>query len=60
MYVAVLVGFGLQLAVTEIPVLVQAFGTSHLSPGEWGKLTALSAVPLIAHELIALKIKIEK
>ena len=54
MYVAFLVGFGLQLAVTEIPMLVQAFGTSHLSLAEWGRLTALSAVPLIAHELIAI------
>lgn len=53
MYVAFIAGLGLQLAVTEIPLFVQAFGTSHLSLTEWGRLAGLSAVPLIAHELIA-------
>lgn len=45
-------GFLLQLAVTEVPFLVHAFGTVPLSLGEWGMLTGLAAMPLLAHELI--------
>ena len=48
------VGFLLQLAVTEIPFLINAFGTVPLSLGEWGILTGLAAIPLLAHEAIAL------
>ena len=47
-------GFLLQLAVTELPFLVHAFGTVPLSLGEWGMLTGLAAMPLFAHELIVL------
>ena len=47
-------GFLLQFAVTEVPFLINAFGTSHLSGQEWMRLTVLAAFPLIAHELIAI------
>lgn len=47
-------GFALQFAVTEVPFLIGAFGTSHLSGHEWGILSILAAFPLFAHELIAL------
>ncbi len=47
-------GFLLQFAVTEVPFLIQAFGTSPLSGREWMRLGLLAAAPLFAHELIAL------
>lgn len=52
MIFACAVGFALQFAVTEVPFLIRAFGTSHLSGNEWMILTILSAFPLFAHELI--------
>lgn len=54
MLLACAAGLALQFAVTEIPVLIRAFGTSHLSPREWGLLVGLAAFPLIAHECLAL------
>ena len=54
MLFAVVCGLCLQLAVTEIPVLVDAFGTVRLSLREWGMLSLLAAFPLLAHEGIAL------
>lgn len=54
MVVAVMLGFALQVMVTEIPFFIEIFGTSHLSLTEWGLLTLLAAVPLLAHECIAL------
>lgn len=47
-------GFLLQFAVTEVPFLIQAFGTSPLSGREWMRLSFLSAAPLFAHEVIVL------
>jgi len=38
--------------VTEIPFLIRAFGTSHLSGQEWLLLSVLAAFPLFAHEVI--------
>lgn len=52
MIAAVAVGIGLQLAVTEIPYLVELFGTCALSNGEWIMLLILAAMPLLAHELL--------
>ena len=52
MLLALAVGFSLQIAVTEIPFLVRAFGTYSLSLREWLLLAALSAVPLALHELL--------
>ena len=54
MIAACVIGFGLQFAVTEIPFLIQAFGTSHLSGREWMYLSILAACPLLSHEWIAL------
>ncbi len=51
---SLIVGFALQFMVTEIPFFIKIFGTSHLSVGEWGILTLLAALPLLAHEVIAL------
>lgn len=54
MILALAVGFVLQFAVTEVPSLIKAFGTVHLSLNEWGLLCGLSAFPMLAHECIAL------
>ena len=54
MIAACVVGFGLQFAVTEIPFLIQAFGTAHLSGSEWLRLSVLAAAPLFAHEILLL------
>lgn len=54
MIVACVVGFALQFAVTEIPFLIQAFGTTHLSGREWLHLSFLAACPMIAHECMVL------
>lgn len=51
---ACILGFILQFAVTEVPFLINAFGTSHLSGREWGVLAVLAAFPLLAHEIIVL------
>ncbi len=47
-------GFLLQFAVTELPILIRAFGTAPLSGREWLRLSILAAAPLIAHELMVL------
>lgn len=54
MVAACIIGFVLQFAVTEIPFLIRAFGTSHLSGQEWLLLSVLAAFPLFAHEVIVL------
>lgn len=54
MITACAVGFLLQFSVTEVPFLIRAFGTSPLSGREWLRLSILSAMPLIAHEIMAL------
>ncbi|MBR1931524.1 MAG: cation-translocating P-type ATPase [Lachnospiraceae bacterium] len=54
MLVACVLGLGLQVAVTEVPFLIQAFGTSHLTGREWIHLSILSACPLLAHECIVI------
>lgn len=60
MIAACVIGFALQFAVTEVPFLINAFGTSHLSGKEWMYLSALASCPLLAHECIALLHKTEK
>lgn len=52
MILACITGFLLQFAVTEIPFLITAFGTTHLQGREWGILTLLAAFPLLAHEMM--------
>lgn len=54
MLLAMVLGLALQFAVTRIPFLVNAFGTSLLSLKEWGMLIVLAAFPLLAHECIVL------
>lgn len=54
MLLAFFSGLALQIAVTEIPVLTGLFGTVALSLIEWLELIALSAVPLLVHELVVL------
>lgn len=53
MILACVLGFLLQFAVTEIPVLIGAFGTTHLEWQEWGILALLASFPLLAHEVMA-------
>lgn len=52
MLLAVVVGVGLQLLVTEVPYLVAMFGTCLLAEREWGMLLLLAAAPLLAHEIL--------
>lgn len=52
MIVAFFIGFALQIAVTEIPFLVNVFGTYSLHINEWLILTAVSAIPLLMHEIL--------
>ena len=52
MIVALLLGIALQVAVTEIPFLVDIFGTASLALHEWGYLSALSAIPMFAHQVL--------
>lgn len=54
MILAFFSGLALQIAVTEIPFLTAVFGTVALTLQEWLILIALSAVPLVVHELIVL------
>ena len=49
---AFVIGIALQAAVTEISPLIGLFGTVRLSMAEWMQLIALSATPLIVHELL--------
>lgn len=60
MLLALAVGILLQAAVTEVPVLIALFGTVHLTLGEWVRLIALSATPLVVHELLALTGAVER
>ncbi len=52
MIIAFIVGFALQIAVTEIPFLVNAFGTTQLAFIEWVELCVIALVPLFIHEVI--------
>ena len=54
MLAALVVGFLLQVAVTEVPFLINAFGTAPLSCKEWLILVGLAVFPLIAHECMVL------
>lgn len=54
MIAAFIVGFALQIVVTEVPALIAAFGTTALSVQEWIRLIILASFPLLAHEIIVL------
>ena len=60
MILACIVGFALQFAVTEVPFLIGAFGTSHLSGREWMYLIMLAASPMAAHEIAVIVGKLGK
>jgi Ca2+-transporting ATPase len=47
-------GLLLQVAVTEIPFLVEVFETAQLHLNEWLNLILLAMVPLLSHEIIVL------
>lgn len=49
---AFVLGLILQVAVTEVPVLVELFETAKLSLEEWRSLILLSAFPVLAHEIL--------
>ena len=51
---AFLFGIVLQLLVTEIPYFISVFGTAQLSIKEWEILFFLAAMPILAHEILAL------
>jgi Ca2+-transporting ATPase len=51
MIVAFIIGFGLQIAVTEVPFFVTVFETTRLSLQEWLSLTAVCTIPLWVHEI---------
>lgn len=54
MLAALAFGFTLQVLVTEIPYLVNLFGTTRLTINEWLSLGLLSLSPLLVHELLIL------
>lgn len=51
--VSFVLGFLLQIAVTEIPFLENAFSTTGLAWQEWLILALMASVPLIVHEILA-------
>lgn len=54
MMAAFSIGLALQLAVTTIPYFTNAFGTCLLQFSDWKFLLLLSALPLLAHEILLL------
>lgn len=52
MILAFVIGFMLQIAVTEIHFLTQVFGTVELALSEWGVLTLVAMIPLVMHEIL--------
>lgn len=52
---ALIFGMGLQLLVTENPYFVAVFGTVRLTLQEWEMLIFLSMMPLLTHEILALR-----
>ncbi len=54
MIMAFCAGLALQVCVTEVPFLVNAFQTSSLSLMEWLRLLLLSSAPLWMHEILLL------
>lgn len=51
--ISFILGFALQIAVTEIPFLSSPFKTTKLLFSEWMILALMASVPLIVHEILA-------
>ncbi len=51
--ISFILGFALQIAVTELPFLSSPFKTTQLLFSEWLILAAMAAVPLLVHEILA-------
>lgn len=60
MLLAFFLGFALQIALTEIPILIRVFGTVQLSITEWLWLTLLSTAPAWFHEIIVVIRKLSR
>ena len=60
LWVAFVVGIGLQIAVVNIPGLNTFFKCYPLDIAHWGIVFALSAAPLVVHEIVALALYIRK
>ena len=60
LWVAFVVGIGLQIAVVNIPGLNTFFKCYPLDIAHWGIVFALSAAPLVVHEIVALVLYIRK
>lgn len=54
MLAAFVIGLSLQVLVTTVPYFTNAFGTCSLHSKDWRLLLLLSAVPLLAHEILLL------
>ena len=52
MLLVMIIGFVLQIIVTEIPILVDFFSTTQLNFKEWIWICLLSLFPLVVHEII--------
>lgn len=52
MILAVVLGFVLQIAVTEVDFLCKVFNTASLSVMEWILLTLVASIPIWCHEII--------
>lgn len=52
MLLVMIIGFVLQIIVTEIPILVNFFSTTQLNFKEWIWICLLSLFPLVVHEII--------
>ena len=60
MILAFIVGLAGQLLVTEVPFLVNVFGTVSLSFKEWLSIIGVSMTPMIVHEVLVILKKFEK
>ena len=60
LWVSFVVGVALQIAVVNIPGLNDFFSCAQLDIGHWGIVIALSAAPLVVHEIVALILFLRK
>ena len=60
LWVSFVVGVALQVAVVNVPGLNNFFSCAQLDIGHWGIVIALSAAPLVVHEIVALILFLRK